>query len=215
MGAVAPNQPPLAGSRSYLGRSASVSVSRACSKADRGMATSRGRAEGSRGRSSAMTIQSLSEGPNISLQGVSRHDLDPSDTHRSQFAHLNESRHQKASPRPSESQRDQSEPAAMTTPAKTLEQSATMLMEKIVDPDNLVRAWNKVRSNGGRQWPLTRSYRSTVRFQPSGSSKQCGNCHPLAPTGLRSTIFRTTVASIGLRSNNNFWMALMPRAAFD
>jgi hypothetical protein len=41
----------------------------------------------------------------------------------------------------------------MTTPAKTLEQSATMLMEKIVDPDNLVRAWNKVRSNGGAPGP--------------------------------------------------------------
>jgi hypothetical protein len=58
-GAVAPNLPPLAGSRSYVGRSASVSVSRACSKADRVMATSRGRAEGSRGRSSAMTIASI------------------------------------------------------------------------------------------------------------------------------------------------------------
>ena len=28
-----------------------------------------------------------------------------------------------------------------------------MLMEKIVDPDNLVRAWNKVRSNGGAPGP--------------------------------------------------------------
>ena len=71
------------------------------------------------------------------IQSVSRHDLDPSCRHRSQLAHLNESRHQKAARR-SESQRDQSEPAAMTTTTKTLEQSSEQLMEKIVDPDNLV-----------------------------------------------------------------------------
>ena len=41
----------------------------------------------------------------------------------------------------------------MTTPAKTLEHSSVMLMEKIVDPDNLVRALNKVRSNRGAPGP--------------------------------------------------------------
>ena len=41
----------------------------------------------------------------------------------------------------------------MTTPTKTLEQSSDLLMEKIVDADNLVRAWNKVRSNGGAPGP--------------------------------------------------------------
>jgi len=41
----------------------------------------------------------------------------------------------------------------MTTTAKTLEQSPEQLMEKIVDPDNLVRAWNKVRSNRGAPGP--------------------------------------------------------------
>jgi len=38
---------------------------------------------------------------------------------------------------------------------KTLEHSSALLMEKIVDTDNLVRAWNKVRSNRGapgRKW---------------------------------------------------------------
>jgi len=75
----------------------------------------------------------------------------PIDTAAS-FAHLHESRHQKAARR-LESQRDQSEAAAMTTPVKTLEHSSVMLMEKIVDPDNLVRAWNKVRSNRGAPGP--------------------------------------------------------------
>lgn len=74
--------------RSYLGRSASVSVSRACSNSGPAEVTQHGRAEVSRGRSSAMTIQSPLEGPNISNQGISRHDLEPSTTHRSQFAHL-------------------------------------------------------------------------------------------------------------------------------
>jgi len=119
-------------SRSYLGRSASVSVSRACPKCGPAEVTQCGRAEVSRGRSSAATLQSSLEGPNISYQGVSRRDLDPSTTHRNQFARLNESRHQKASPCPVESQRDQSEPAAMMT--KTLEHSSALLMEKIVDP---------------------------------------------------------------------------------
>ena len=119
-------------SSSYLGRSASVSVSRACSNSGPAEATQCGRAEVSRVRSSAATLQSSLEGPNISYQGVSRHDLDPSTTHRSQFARLNESRHQKASPCPVESQRDQSEPAAMMT--KTLEHASVLLMEKIVDP---------------------------------------------------------------------------------
>ena len=41
----------------------------------------------------------------------------------------------------------------MTTPTKTLEQSSVLLMEKIVDTDNLVRAWNKVRSNRGAPGP--------------------------------------------------------------
>ena len=41
----------------------------------------------------------------------------------------------------------------MMTTAKTLEQSSDLLMEKIVDPDNLVRAWNKVRSNRGAPGP--------------------------------------------------------------
>ena len=41
----------------------------------------------------------------------------------------------------------------MTTPTKTLEQSSDLLMEKIVDADNLVCAWNKVRSNGGAPGP--------------------------------------------------------------
>gem|GEM_PF-2142815 len=39
--------------------------------------------------------------------------------------------------------------------SKTLEHSSALLMEKIVDPDNLVRAWNNVRSNRGalgRKW---------------------------------------------------------------
>lgn len=57
----------------------------------------------------------------------------------------------------------------MMTPTKTLEQSSVLLMEKIVDTDNLVRAWNKVRSNRGA----------------------------LAPTASRSPTFRTTVASTG------------------
>ena len=47
----------------------------------------------------------------------------------------------------------------MTT---SLEQSSEMLMEKIVDPDNLVRARKKVRSNGGRHWRLIRSCRSSA-----------------------------------------------------
>jgi RNA-directed DNA polymerase len=41
----------------------------------------------------------------------------------------------------------------MTTPTKTLEQSSELLMEKIVDPDNLERAWKKVRSNRGAPGP--------------------------------------------------------------
>jgi RNA-directed DNA polymerase len=41
----------------------------------------------------------------------------------------------------------------MTTTAKTLEHSSVLLMEKIVDTDNLVRAWNKVRSNRGAPGP--------------------------------------------------------------
>jgi len=146
-GAVVSEPAATGGSRSYLGRSASVSVSRACTKCGPAEVTQCGRAEVSRGRSSAMAILSSLEGPNISYQGVSRHDLDPSTTHRNQFARLNESRHQKASPCPVESQRDQSEPAAMMT--KPLERSSALLMEKIVDTDNLVRAWNKVRSNRG------------------------------------------------------------------
>jgi RNA-directed DNA polymerase len=36
---------------------------------------------------------------------------------------------------------------------KPLERSSALLMEKIVDPDNLVRAWNKVRSNRGAPGP--------------------------------------------------------------
>jgi hypothetical protein len=47
----------------------------------------------------------------------------------------------------------------MTTPAKTLEHSAVMLMEKIVDPDNRVRA----------------------------STKCDPTAEPQAPTGSRST----------------------------
>ena len=138
-------------SRSYLGRSASVSVSRACPKCGPAEATQTGRAEVSRGRSRATTFQPPPEGPNISYQGISRHDLDPSTSHRNQFAHLNESRHSKASPCPVESQRDQSEPAAMMT--KPLEHSSVLLMEKIVDTDNLERAWKKVRSNHGAPGP--------------------------------------------------------------
>lgn len=34
-----------------------------------------------------------------------------------------------------------------------LEQSTEKLMEKVVDPDNLERAWKKVRSNGGAPGP--------------------------------------------------------------
>jgi len=41
----------------------------------------------------------------------------------------------------------------MTTKTKTLERSSEQLMEKIVDPDNLVKAWNKVRSNHGAPGP--------------------------------------------------------------
>ena len=41
----------------------------------------------------------------------------------------------------------------MTTPTKTLEHSSALLMEKIVDTDNLVKAWNKVRSNRGAPGP--------------------------------------------------------------
>ena len=36
---------------------------------------------------------------------------------------------------------------------KPLERSSALLMEKIVDPDNLVKAWNKVRSNHGAPGP--------------------------------------------------------------
>ena len=36
---------------------------------------------------------------------------------------------------------------------KHLERSSALLMEKIVDPDNLVKAWNKVRSNHGAPGP--------------------------------------------------------------
>ncbi len=32
---------------------------------------------------------------------------------------------------------------------KPLEHSSALLMENIVDPDNVARAWNKVRSNHG------------------------------------------------------------------
>ena len=35
----------------------------------------------------------------------------------------------------------------------SLEQSSEQLMEKIVDPDNLDRAWKKVRSNDGAPGP--------------------------------------------------------------
>jgi RNA-directed DNA polymerase len=41
----------------------------------------------------------------------------------------------------------------MTTTTKTLEHSSEQLMEKIVDPDNLERAWTKVRSNHGAPGP--------------------------------------------------------------
>jgi RNA-directed DNA polymerase len=41
----------------------------------------------------------------------------------------------------------------MTTVTKTLEHSSEQLMEKIVDPDNLERAWKKVRSNHGAPGP--------------------------------------------------------------
>ena len=41
----------------------------------------------------------------------------------------------------------------MTTMTKTLEPSSAQLMEKIVDTDNLVKAWNKVRSNHGAPGP--------------------------------------------------------------
>jgi len=41
----------------------------------------------------------------------------------------------------------------MTTTTKTLEHSSEQLMEKIVDPDNLERAWKKVRSNHGAPGP--------------------------------------------------------------
>jgi RNA-directed DNA polymerase len=41
----------------------------------------------------------------------------------------------------------------MTTTTKALEQSSDELMEKIVDPDNLERAWKKVRSNHGAPGP--------------------------------------------------------------
>jgi len=41
----------------------------------------------------------------------------------------------------------------MTTTTKTLEHSSDQLMEQIVDTDNLVEAWNKVRSNRGAPGP--------------------------------------------------------------
>jgi RNA-directed DNA polymerase len=41
----------------------------------------------------------------------------------------------------------------MTTTTRTLEHFSEQLMEKIVDPDNLVKAWNKVRSNHGAPGP--------------------------------------------------------------
>ena len=41
----------------------------------------------------------------------------------------------------------------MTTMTKTLEHSSEQLMETIVDPDNLERAWKKVRSNHGAPGP--------------------------------------------------------------
>ena len=41
----------------------------------------------------------------------------------------------------------------MTTTTKTLEHSSEQLMEEIVDPDNLERAWKKVRSNHGAPGP--------------------------------------------------------------
>ncbi len=41
----------------------------------------------------------------------------------------------------------------MTTTTKALEHSSEQLMEKIVDTDNLVKAWNKVRSNHGAPGP--------------------------------------------------------------
>jgi len=36
---------------------------------------------------------------------------------------------------------------------KPLEHSSALLMEKIVDPDNLEKAWKKVRSNRGAPGP--------------------------------------------------------------
>ena len=41
----------------------------------------------------------------------------------------------------------------MTTMTKTLEHSSEQLMETIVDPDNLERAWKKVRLNNGAPGP--------------------------------------------------------------
>ena len=41
----------------------------------------------------------------------------------------------------------------MTTSTKALEHSSEQLMEKIVDPDDLVKAWDKVRSNRGAPGP--------------------------------------------------------------
>lgn len=77
----------------------------------------------------------------------------------------------------------------MTTPAKTLEHSSVMLMEKIVDPDNLVRAWNKVRSNRGapgpdgitiddfpdhcrEHWPMIKQQLLDGTYQPSPARRK-------------------------------------------
>jgi group II intron reverse transcriptase/maturase len=77
----------------------------------------------------------------------------------------------------------------MTTTAKTLEQSSEQLMEKIVDPDNLVKAWTKVRSNGGapgpdgitiaefpahcrEHWPVVKQQLLEGTYQPSPARRK-------------------------------------------
>ena len=71
----------------------------------------------------------------------------------------------------------------------SLEHSSEQLMEKIVDPDNLVRAWNKVRSNRGapgpdgitidefpdhcrEHWPLIKQQLLDGTYQPSPARRK-------------------------------------------
>ena len=71
----------------------------------------------------------------------------------------------------------------------SLEHSSEQLMEKIVDPDNLVRAWNKVRSNRGapgpdgitidefpdhcrEQWPVIKQQLLDGTYQPSPARRK-------------------------------------------